>query len=51
MTGKETGQVFLFNHIAGPKVRCQLDVVEAGINADGNPKFDYTGECNFRGER
>ena len=49
VTGKETGQVFLFNHIAGPKVRCQLDVVDAGINADGNPKFDYTGECNFRG--
>ena len=25
VTGKETGRVFLFNHIAGPKVRCALD--------------------------
>jgi hypothetical protein len=50
VTGKETGQVFLFNHIAGPKVRCQLDVVGTGINGDGNPKFDYTGECVFRGQ-
>jgi hypothetical protein len=50
-TGKETGQVFLFNHIAGAKVRCKLDVVGTGVNADGNPTFDYTGECTFRGER
>lgn len=48
-TGMETGQVFLFNHIDGPKVRCKLEGVGTGINADGNPTFDYTGECIFRG--
>ena len=49
VTGTEAGQVFLLNHIAGPKVRCTLDVVGTGLNADGNPTFTYTGECTFRG--
>ena len=50
VTGKESGQVKLFNHLAGPKVRCTLDVAGTGMNADGNPTFTYTGECTFRGE-
>lgn len=48
-TGEESGQVYLINHIAGPKVRCTLDVVGTGLNSDGNPTFDYSGECTFRG--
>lgn len=48
-TGEEAGQVFLYNHIAGPKVRCRLDVVGTGPDAAGNPTFTYTGECRFRG--
>jgi len=48
-TGKEVGQVYLFNHIAGPKVRCTLTVVGTGMNSDGNPTFDYSGTCTFRG--
>ena len=50
VTGEESGQVFLVNHIAGPKVRCTLDVVGTGLTAEGNPKFDYTGQCTFRGQ-
>jgi hypothetical protein len=50
-TGAETGRVYLFNRIAGPKVRCRLDVTGTGLNADGNPTFEYSGECTFRGER
>ena len=50
VTGQESGKVYLFDHIAGPKVRCGLDVVGTGLNADGNPTFTYTGECTFRGE-
>jgi hypothetical protein len=49
-TGEESGKVYLFGHIAGPKVRCTLDVVGTGMNAEGNPTFTYTGECTFRGE-
>jgi hypothetical protein len=50
ITGSESGTVFLFDHIAGPKVRCALHVVGTGPNAAGNPTFDYSGECTFRGE-
>lgn len=49
VTGEESGQVFLLDHVAGPKVRCALDVVGTGMNAEGNPTFSYTGECTFRG--
>jgi hypothetical protein len=49
VTGEESGQVYLFNHLAGPKVRCTLEVVGTGVNSAGNPTFDYTGECIFRG--
>ena len=46
-TGEETGQVYLFHHIAGPRVRCALDVTGTGMNADGNPTFEYSGDCIF----
>jgi hypothetical protein len=49
-TGEEAGQVYLFNHLAGPKVRCTLDVVGTGLDANGNPTFNYSGECTFRGQ-
>lgn len=49
-TGAETGRVHLFGHIAGPKVRCVLDVVGTGMTSEGNPTFDYSGDCTFRGE-
>ena len=46
-TGREQGRVYLFNHIAGPRVKCELHVVGTGMNADGNPTFTYKGECRF----
>lgn len=49
ITGADTGSVYLVDHIAGPKVRCVLEVVGTGVNSDGNPTFDYNGECIFRG--
>ena len=49
LTGQEKGQVYLLNHIAGPRVRCTLDVVGTGVNADGNATFDYAGACTFSG--
>ena len=49
-TGSEKGRVYLVDHIAGPKVRCTLDVVGTGLNAEGNPTFAYKGECIFGGQ-
>jgi hypothetical protein len=48
-TGSEIGHVFLFNHIAGPKARCTLDVVGTGLTPEGNPTFTYKGQCVFPG--
>ena len=33
-----------------PRVRCRLHVVGTGMNSDGNPTFDYTGDCAFHGQ-
>jgi hypothetical protein len=48
-TGVESGRVYLLDRIAGPKVRCTLDVVGTGINPEGNPTFTYKGLCTFLG--
>ena len=48
ITGKEVGRVYLFDHIAGPRVSCTLAVVGTGVNGEGNPTFDYNGVCTFR---
>lgn len=50
VTGEESGQVYLLEHIAGPKVRCTLDITGTGLNGDGNPTFVYRGRCTFRGQ-
>lgn len=47
-TGEESGQVYLYNRLAGQKVRCLLEVVGTGVDGVGNPTFDYSGECTFR---
>ena len=47
-TGADTGSVYLVDHIAGPKVRCMLQVVGTGKDVDANPTFSYTGHCDFR---
>ncbi|MGC2634174.1 MAG: hypothetical protein WA215_08180 [Candidatus Cybelea sp.] len=48
-TGAEHGSVYLTDHIAGPQVRCQLQVTGTGKSADGNPTFKYAGTCAFEG--
>jgi hypothetical protein len=47
-TGAENGSVYLFDHIAGPRVQCTLHVVGTGKDAEANPTFNYTGQCEFR---
>ena len=46
-TGADTGSVYLFDHIAGPWVKCTLHVVGTGKDAAANPTFNYTGQCDF----
>ena len=46
-TGTDTGSVHLTDHIAGPRVRCELSVNGTGNDASGNPTFAYVGTCTF----
>ncbi len=46
-TGAESGSVFLVDHIAGPRVRCELSVTGTGKTAEGNPTFTYAGTCKI----
>ena len=50
-TGADSGSVYLFDHIAGPHVRCELKATGTGKTADGNPTFSYTGTCRFGSEK
>ncbi len=47
VTGATTGKVWLTNRIAGPLVRCQLDIVGTGMTPEGNALVDYTGKCRM----
>lgn len=46
-TGADSGSVFLVDHLAGPRVRCELKVTGTGKNSEGNPTFRYVGTCKF----
>jgi hypothetical protein len=46
-TETATGKVYLTDKIAGPKIRCELDIVATGRTADDNITADYTGICKF----
>jgi hypothetical protein len=46
-TGAERGSVSLLDHIAGPRVRCELQVTGTGKDTNANPTFRYAGTCKF----
>jgi hypothetical protein len=47
--GVEAGEVHLKNHLAGPKIACDLIVSGAGTKTpEGNALVDYTGTCTFK---
>lgn len=49
-TGATVGEVFLAGHIAGPKVRCELNIDSTGVRTpEGDAVIAYTGRCRFRG--
>lgn len=46
-TGATVGRVFLSNRIAGPMVRCRLDIVGTGMTPEGNALAEYSGRCRM----
>jgi hypothetical protein len=47
-TGAGAGKVYLTDNIAGPKIRCQLDVITTGMTPEDNVTADYRGFCRFK---
>ena len=48
-TGETTGRMYLTNRIAGPIVRCELEIVGTGFTPEGNGLADYSGRCRMLG--
>lgn len=49
-TGTTVGRVFLSEHIAGPKVWCELTIEGTGAQTpEGDALIAYTGRCRFGG--
>ena len=45
-TGAVRGEVYLTQHVSGPKMSCELIVVDDGVRpSDGQPLFRYDGFC------
>jgi hypothetical protein len=42
------GKVYLTDNIAGPKIRCELEIISTGRTAEDNITADYTGICKFK---
>ncbi len=50
-TGETVGEIYLNEPIAGPRVRCELNVSGDGtLTPAGDAVVAYTGRCRFRGE-
>lgn len=50
-TGETVGRVFLENHIAGPRIRCRIQILGGReITPEGDAVVDYTGQCRVRAE-
>ncbi len=54
-TGAETGEVHFRRSQDAPHpswwYECDLVVVGTGLNADGDPTFDYSGDCTRKGNQ
>lgn len=47
-TGAARGRVSLTDNIAGPKIRCELEIIATGRTAEDNITADYHGYCKFK---
>ncbi|MEM1411952.1 MAG: hypothetical protein AAGH19_06280 [Pseudomonadota bacterium] len=46
-TGETNGKVWLNNRIAGPLIRCRLDIVGTGFTEAGDGLAEYSGRCRM----
>lgn len=49
-TGATTGKVHLLEHLAGPRIRCELTVSGTGLTPEGDARVAYEGRCRRVGQ-
>jgi hypothetical protein len=47
-TGATVGRVFLRDRLAGPGIRCELEVFGTGLTEAGDSRVGYTGRCRIK---
>lgn len=46
-TGATTGSVFLTDRIAGPRIKCELEIIGTGFTPEGDGLANYSGRCKM----
>ena len=46
-TGETKGKVFLTDRIAGPQIKCELEIVGSGFTPEGDGLANYSGRCKI----
>jgi hypothetical protein len=46
--GATTGSVFFTERIAGPRIKCELEIVGTGFTPEGDGLANYSGRCKMR---
>ena len=47
-TGETSGKVFLTDRIAGPRIKCELEIIGTGFTPEGDGLANYSGRCRIR---
>ncbi|MDJ0939332.1 MAG: hypothetical protein QNJ00_06180 [Woeseiaceae bacterium] len=47
-TGATVGKVFLVDRIAGPRVKCEIEIIGTGFTPEGDGLATYSGRCKVR---
>ncbi len=50
-SGETTGKVFLTDRIAGPRIKCELEIVGTGFTPEGDGLAAYSGHCKIRSSK
>jgi hypothetical protein len=47
VTGATIGNVFLTDRIAGPRIKCELEIIGTGFTPEGDGLANYSGRCKM----
>lgn len=50
-SGATRGKVLLTDRIAGPRIKCELEIVGTGFTPEGDGLANYSGRCRIRSKK